>query len=174
MIYIIEEDNNFKISFYNIQMLGELIIFSTISAVLFIILILAKIWDRLCDFFHMHYTYFKILFVTLYFLEQSVFIGASYLYREKPLFYPAVVGLFALVVLTTVTFQGIMMESINKKSSDKLNKYNEESSNERFKMKQKYENQINNLRGYIGHLENENELLNNILFENNKRVKSKK
>lgn len=167
-MYVIQEDNYFKIKRYKFFMIGELIIITLIDIILFLILIFAIVWDKLCNFFHSHYTYFKIMFVIFYFLEQALFIGTSYMYREESSFNSVIVGFFALIVLTTVTLQGIMMESINKKSSDKLNEYNEDFSNERFKIKQNYENQITNLRGYIYHLENENDLLNDILFKNKK------
>jgi cation transport ATPase len=134
-------------------MLGEIIIITLVNIILLSILIFAIIWDKLCAYFHSHYTYFKILFVIFYFLEQAIFIGVSYLYREKPIFYPVMVGFFALVVLTTVTLQGIMMESINKKSSDKLNRELINSSEERAKLKLKYENQATGFIGYIEHLE---------------------
>jgi len=109
----------------------------------------------------------------IYSLEQAIFTGSSYFNHEISQVYPVIVGLFALVVLTTVTLQGIMMESINKKSSDKLNEYNEDYSKNFFKMKQKFDHQIANLGGYIYHLEKENNLIRNLIF-NNQKASSKK
>ena len=134
-------------------MIGELIILTLFDFVLFLILMLAKFWNRLCDYFHMHYTYFKILFIILYSLEQAFFIIFSYFYNNREFFNPVITGFFALIVITTVSLQGIMMDSINKRSSDKLNKELISSSEERAKMKLKYENKITEFIGYIEHLE---------------------
>lgn len=134
-------------------MLGELIIITIFSGALFSILILAKFWDDLCNYFHIRYTYFKILFILLYSLEQAFFIIFSYLYNEQKFFNPIITGFFALIVLTTVSLQSVMMDSINKKSSDKLNKELINSSEERAKLKLKYENQAIEFIGYIEHLE---------------------
>ena len=54
------------------------------------------------------YTYFEIIFVSLYFLEQAIFIVLSYFYQDYNSLF---VGLFALIVLTTVAFNKLMMES---------------------------------------------------------------
>jgi len=136
-------------------MLGELIILLAIQFIILSILILGMIWNSLDEFFHTHYTFFRIMFVIIYFLEQVVFIGLSYLFIDKSSFYPLIVGFFALTVLTTVGLQSIMMESINRKSNEKLNEYIAQYHKERYKIKIGYEKQISNLMDNISSLEHE-------------------
>lgn len=140
----------------------EIIILFIISLItLMIILILAKKWGHFSNFFHSHYTLFNIIFVILYFLEQAFFLIASSLEYNRAI----TTGLFALIVLTTATLQGIMLEIRNKKISSILEKSNQDFTEKRFEMKEKYNSSLNKLREYIGFLEEE--------FYNNKRKKTK-
>jgi len=90
-----------------------LITFLSSGIIVLAILVLGFRWKKLKLFFHDdNYTYFDICFVTLYFLEQAVFIILSYFYTK---YYQLLTGFFALVVISTVSLQRVMMESKNKK-----------------------------------------------------------
>lgn len=87
-------------------MLVEVILFTLVAIAIIILFIVAVKWDKLNFFFHKMYTFVNIVFVMLYFIEQAIFITLSYIY---PRHIGLLVGFFALVVLTTVALQGVMM-----------------------------------------------------------------
>jgi hypothetical protein len=129
-----------------------LALFTSVVFVLSIIIIGFK-WKRLKMFFHNdNYTYFDICFLSLYFIEQAIFIIISYFCEEYNIL---LTGLFALIVISTVSAQKIMMESKSKKLSGISTIYIEKLK----LLKEKYEEQINNLRGYIEILEEDNPYL---------------
>jgi len=72
------------------------------------ILICGRLWGLLRDFFHNNYSFFEILFVFIYFLEQAIFILVSYFYSPQN---PLWIGLLALIVITTVSIEKVMMDS---------------------------------------------------------------
>ena len=148
------------------MVLAELILSSLVLLVVLILFVTAIKWDNLNLFFHKKYTYFNIFFVALYFLEQAVFLVVSYIYREYNDF---LISFFALVVLSTVALQGIMMESKNKRIDKKLEEYTKEQSERVMKIREKYESNISEMRNYINFLEGENFKL---IKEN--KIKSKK
>lgn len=77
-----------------------------------LVILLGFTWKRLKLFFHSdNYTYFDLVFLSLYFVEQAIFITISYFYQKYNIF---LTGFFALVVVTTVFAQRIMMESKSK------------------------------------------------------------
>ena len=80
----------------------------------------------------------------------------SYLHREYNDFF---VGFFALVVLSTVALQSIMMESKNKKVDKKLDEYIKEQTENRSKIRRAYETRISDMRDYISSIETENIIL---------------
>ena len=130
-----------------------------------ILCILAKRWKKIQKFFHdENYTYFEILFISFYFLEQAVFIALSYFYPE---YNRLLVGFFALLVLTTVSLNKIMMESRNRKLSEYVNEYFS-----KFKLtKEEYEKRIREQSQDLKVLEEENKALIDYI---KKRPKSKK
>jgi hypothetical protein len=119
---------------------------------IFLMVILAKKWIPFSNFFHSHYTYFSIVFVIFYALEQALFLILS---RVSGVDSFTLIGLFALIVLTTATLQGIMMESRNKNLSASLEKSHKEYVEKTSEMKRKYEFSLNKLRSYIDFLQNE-------------------
>lgn len=116
---------------------------------IFIILIAGLKWEKLKLFFHDEkYTYFDICFILLYFLEQAVFIVVSYFYPSYNIF---LTGFFALVVITTVALQKVMLESKSNRLSKLNNRYIEEFKKARWE----YENKMKDMRDYIEKLEEE-------------------
>ena len=131
-----------------------IITFLLSSIFILLLLVTGFFWKPLKLFFHQdNYTYFDICFLCLYFIEQVFFIIISYFYKEYNIL---LTGLFALIVITTVSAQKIMMESKNKKIAEMSTRYIEKMK----LMKSKYEKQIVNLRDYIEILEEDNPYLN--------------
>jgi hypothetical protein len=81
------------------------------------LLICARLWNLLREFFHKNYSFFEILFVLIYFFEQAGFILISYFYSPKN---PLWIGMFALIVITTVSVEKVLMDSRNRKISKLL------------------------------------------------------
>ncbi len=125
-----------------------LIITSLLSGIFILfLLVIGFFWKPLKLFFHQdNYTYFDVCFLCIYFIEQVFFIIISYFYKEYNIL---LTGLFALIVITTVSAQKIMMESKNKKIAEMSTSYVEKMR----LMNHKYETQIENLRDYIEILE---------------------
>lgn len=115
------------------------------------IIILGFKWKKLKIFFHDdNYTYFDFLFIIIYFLEQAIFVILSYFY---PQYNSLLIGFFALVVVTTVSIQKVMMESKNRK----LETYNNQYILEFKLMREDYERTLKFMKNYISQLEKENE-----------------
>ena len=127
--------------------------FFTSGIFILLIIIIGFKWKRLKVFFHDdNYTYFDICFLSLYFMEQAIFIVISYFYKDYNIL---LTGLFALIVISTVSAQKIMMESKSKKISE-----HSASSIEKAKlMKDEYDNEIENLREFISDLIDDNKQL---------------
>lgn len=124
------------------------------------ILILGFKWKRLKLFFHDdNYTYFDLAFISLYFIEQVIFITISYFYQEYNVL---LTGLFALIVVTTVSAQKVMLESKSKKISDYSRSYIERAG----MMREQYEKELDNLREYASDLINENKKLQKDINKN--------
>ena len=117
-------------------MLAEEILLLIIGIIISLLFIIAKRWDKLNFFFHRRYTFINIVFITLYFIEQAIFITSSYLYPEH---IGLLVGFFALVVLTTVALQGVMMESKSKRLSERLDEANKLSMEKISEVRNEYE-----------------------------------
>ncbi len=96
-------------------MLIELIL--VISIIFVSLIICARLWALLREFFHRNYSFFEIVFVLVYFLEQAVFILISYFYSPKN---PLWIGMFALIVITTVSIEKVLMDSRNRRISKLL------------------------------------------------------
>lgn len=127
------------------------------------ILILGFKWKKLKIFFHDdNYTYFDLAFISLYFIEQVIFIIISYFYQEYNIL---LTGLFALIVVTTVSAQKVMLESKSRKISDYSRSYIERAGI----MREQYEEEIDNLRGYASDLINENKKLQKDINKNLKK-----
>jgi hypothetical protein len=148
-------------------MLSEIILTLFTFIIAIILIILAVKWQKINSFFHETYTYFSIVFVAIYFLEQAIFISASFLY---PQYINLLVGFFALVVLSTVALQGVMMESKSKKLAEELSKYHDDSVIKIKEMREEYEKKISRMRETIYDLETDNEVLINE-FHNKKKSK---
>lgn len=116
-----------------------LITFLISSIFIICIFLLSIAWKRLKFFFHDDsYPYFGICFISLYFIEQVIFIVISYFYKEYNIL---LTGLFALIVVSTVSFQKVMYESRNKKIFEMSSK-----SIEKMKlMKQRYEPELDKI-----------------------------
>ena len=139
-------------------------VFLLIFINIFILIILGIKWINIRNFFvEETYTYFEVVFVALYFLEQATFIGLSFFYKEYNSLF---VGFFALVVLTTVALNKLMMESKNKRLSQHSNKYLEKFVS----TKEQYEKSMEEVRIYIEELEQENKVLRNFI-KKNRRLK---
>lgn len=127
---------------------------------MFILIILGIKWIDIRTFFvEETYTYFEIVFIILYFLEQAIFIGLSYFYEEYNNLF---VGFFALIVLTTVALNKLMMESKNRRLSQHNNKYLEQFVSAR----EQYEKSMDEIKIYVEELEEENKSLRNFIKKN--------
>ena len=116
-------------------------------------LVLGIKWKRLKLFFHdENYAYFDVCFVIIYFLEQAVFIVLSYFYPPYNVF---LTGFFALIVISTVAMQKVMMESKNNRLAKLSNQYLGEFKRTRLE----YDKNIEYMRDYIEILEEENDIL---------------
>src|SRR3989344_2532568 len=131
-------------------MLAELILLALIESLAISLLILWIRWNEFNLVFHKRYTFFNILFVAIYFTEQAVFITMAYLYTDHILL---LVSFFALVVLSTVALQDVMMDSKIKKANEKLEEDNKKSAQNLSIIRTKYEEAINELRQELKHLE---------------------
>ena len=124
------------------------------SVAILLIIILGYKWKKFRLFFDDEtYTYFDIFFVVLYFLEQAIFIVLVFFYPEYNRLF---VGFFALVVITTVSLQKIMMESRNKRIASHTSKQLQILR----KMHAEYEAEITKLLNYIETIEKKSKLKN--------------
>ncbi|MBS3156769.1 hypothetical protein J4442_01185 [Candidatus Woesearchaeota archaeon] len=73
-----------------------------------IFLRMEEFWFNLRYFFYSHKTLFDVMFLFLYFLEQLILI---YLILIKPENAHIYAGTFALLFITTISFEKICMES---------------------------------------------------------------
>ncbi len=73
-----------------------------------IFLRMEKFWFNLRYFFYGHKTLFDVIFLFLYFVEQTALI---YLILIKPENAHIYAGVFALLFITTISFEKICMES---------------------------------------------------------------
>jgi len=116
-------------------------------------------WIKITELFNEKtYTYFELVFLSLYFLEQFVFIVISFCYPEYSKLF---VGLFALIVLTTISGNKLMMECKNKK----LESINKEIIFENKEIKNDYEGIIEDLEGEIHRIEKKNKMLREYLMD---------
>lgn len=65
-------------------------------------------WGSLQDFFYNHKTLYEILFLLVYFLEQLILFVLILLY---PIHASVFAGVFSLILITTISFEKICMES---------------------------------------------------------------
>lgn len=129
---------------------------------IFILTILGIKWKNIRTFFvEETYTYFEIVFTALYFFEQAIFIGLSYFYES---YNNLLVGFFALVVLTTVALNKLMMESKNRRLSQHNNQYLEKFVSAR----EQYEKSMGEVKIYVEEIEEENKALRNFIKKNRK------
>jgi len=129
---------------------------------IFVLIILGIKWKNIRAFFvEETYTYFEMVFIALYFFEQAIFIGLSYFYKNYNNLF---VGFFALVVLTTVALNKLMMESKNKRLAQHSNKYLENFISAR----EQYEKSMDEAKISIEELEKENKTLRNFIKKNKK------
>jgi len=89
--------------------------------IIFIILIIilsliicGKIWKILSDFHHNNYSLCDFFFLTIYFIEQFLFLLLYNLYAKYRELW---IGLIVLFVITTASLERFMMNSRQKKSS---------------------------------------------------------
>ena len=122
--------------------------------------ILAIRWGKYSQFFYSHPAYFTIAFVIIYSIEQALFMMLSVVTSSDNNGSFILTGLFALVVLTTATIQGVMMEARNKKLSSDLTKAIQESAEKLSKVKSKYESTISSMREDIYYLIDKTRRLN--------------
>ena len=97
----------------NIFFLISLILISGISIITWAVI--GYLWGKFRGFFHNNYSFFDVSFILAYFLEQMALIILFFKYPRYNDFW---VSAFALIVLTTVSFQKLSMESRNKKISE--------------------------------------------------------
>ena len=107
---------------------------------------------------------YDVAFIVLYFLEQAVFIVLVFFYPD---YTRLLVGFFALVVVSTVSLQKIMMESKNRKLRELNSTYLKHIG----ELRGKYEQTINKLLGDIQILEEDTEILRDYVRELNKLKK---
>ncbi|MBS3088425.1 hypothetical protein J4402_01450 [Candidatus Pacearchaeota archaeon] len=143
-------------------------VFLLIFINIFIILILGINWRKIRNFFvEETYTYFEVVFIALYFLEQAAFIGLSYFYEE---YNTLLVGFFALVVLTTVALNKLMMESKNRRLAQKINQLVDKSLEKFVSAIEQYEKLMDEVRINVEELEQENRALRNFIKKNRKNL----
>jgi len=137
-------------------MLGVLLITITIVlSILLAVLLMTKLWGKVSFYLHAHYTYAKVLFVVIYSAKQVLLIISSLLFKGQFELYQIFVSLFALMVLTTVSLQSMMLEAVNTNNINRLNEYTKNFAEQRFKIRQNYENQMTSLKAQILRLEEE-------------------
>ncbi len=133
------------------------------------LLIIAFQWGKLSQFFHTHYTYSNLLFMLLYAYEQALFIvipkrGYDFLDND------ILIGLFALIVLTTVGVHILMMESRYKKVAQSLDQLTAENLRSTKDLITSYDLEMERLRNQIVELEEDNTVLSDYII-NKKRLK---
>lgn len=95
--------------------LSENILLMGISILGFIIwVILGAYWSVCREFFHTKYSFFDFSFIVLYFVEQLILIVLSYRYPAYMAFW---LSSFALIVVTTVSLQKLLMDSKDRQAS---------------------------------------------------------
>lgn len=82
--------------------------------------ILGAHWGFVREFFHTKYSFFDFSFIIIYFIEQLILIILSYRYPEYMAFW---LSSFALIVVTTVSLQKLLMDSKDKRVSDLAHRY---------------------------------------------------
>ena len=87
--------------------------------ILVIFVILAKKKTEIANFHHRNYTYFDLVFLTIYFTEQFIFLV---LYNVNEQFRPLWIGLIVLFVLTTSSLDKFMMNIRQRKSAKDIKK----------------------------------------------------
>lgn len=76
--------------------------------------------NNIREIFHKNYSFFSIGFIFLYAIEQGILLYYSILLSPNLAFG---IGLFVLVLLTTISIERLLMESRSKRIAD-LNSYN--------------------------------------------------
>ena len=103
------------------------------------------LWTNLRKFFYNHKTLFEILFLLVYFIEQlTLFL----LILTKPHFAHFFAGIFTLLLITTISFEKICMQSRYTLLEEKINN----QDLEKIKMMIKYkmlEKKYKKLRGEL-------------------------
>lgn len=123
------------------------------------LMLCGKKWSKLSKFFHQNYSFFEIVFVFIYFIEQFSFIVLSYIHKEHNLL---LTGVFAIVVISTVSLQKVMMECKNKK----LQGLNQEFPSKIKELKEKYEGVFTILQDRIKRLQKEKQDLIEYIHKN--------
>jgi signal transduction histidine kinase len=72
-------------------------------------------WNKLRIFFHENYSFFDVSFIVAYFFEQLLLILLLTFSSFSPSF---LIGIFALIVVTTASFQKLTSESRLREISD--------------------------------------------------------
>ena len=139
----------------------EFILFLTQTALfvlitIVVLIIIGRLWTNLSGFYHKNYTFFELTFIIIYSSEQAIFSVLFYSYKQ---YADIMVGLFALVVITTVSIEKLMMnrrvskvsklrEEYVKQSQELIHK-NKEILKEHKRLKEVYDD----LSGYVNYLE---------------------
>jgi len=136
-------------------MLFQIFIISTILLVTLLALLVMTLYgDNFSKYLYSHQNYQKIIFVIIYSIEQILFIVSSFLVKKTDEINTLIVSLFALIVLTTVTAQGVILEAINNNNSKQFAEQSKKFSEQRFNIRQNYEKQIFQLKEYISEQRN--------------------
>ena len=149
------------------MLINSFVIIILTLAILIISCVLALIgrcWQPISNFFHVRYSFFEITFVFIYFTEQFTFLVLSYFFKEYHLLFS---GVFALVVISTVFLQGIMMECKNRK----LREFNQEFPIKIKELKNKHETQFFTLQEKIQKLQEEKKDLIDYLQKKPRKLK---
>ena len=81
-----------------------------------------RAWQNFRGLFHRNDSLFELLFLLLYFFEQSGFVYATILFRDNLNYLPYIVAFFVLVLVTTVGTHRLLMESKNRFVREEYNK----------------------------------------------------
>lgn len=77
--------------------------------------------EELSHFIYHNPTFFDVLFISLYTIEQAWLILAIYLYKNSNDFLLIIVSFFALIVITTFSYHKIIMDSRARSLEKNLN-----------------------------------------------------
>lgn len=137
-----------------ILFLTQTVLFVLITIV--VLIIIGRLWVNLSGFYHKNYTFFELTFIIIYSSEQAIFSILFYSYKQ---YADIMVGLFALVVITTVSIEKLMMNRRVSKVSTLRDKYvnqfqklmykNKDVLREHKRLKETYDD----LYGYVNYLE---------------------